>query len=217
MEKKEDLKGMRALIDDSSLREGMEGKSSAKKVVELIGKLKQMPGSDAKLITTPNCFLRALWQAESIDTGFVQDVLTVAEIIDFTPTGVNPIEFKDKKKVIDNVLQFANSMASPRITKAEGEVEEDIRQKAMLAPDVILRILINPDENCLRMIQPNDKFIPVISDFGLYEALMSINHDDKVQWDNLILLLRNSKFVFSGLGSEMTEGRRKHLREVAKQ
>ena len=89
------------------------------------------------------------------------------------------------------------------------------RVKAYLAPDVMLKALLNPDETLKKIIEPNPGINLTISDFGLYEALMSIEPGDIVNWDNLIMLMRNSEFIFSGLGLKMTDERRNHLRECA--
>ena len=93
--------------------------------------------------------------------------------------------------------------------------EKNEKQKAFLAPDVILRFLINPDETGRKLLAPNETYGLVISDFGLYEALMCVEPNEKVAWDNLVLLMRNSDFLFTGKGINMTDDSRKHLRRIA--
>jgi hypothetical protein len=88
------------------------------------------------------------------------------------------------------------------------------KARAYIHPDVILQALINPSESVEKIIGP-DKVTPIVSDFALYEALMCVEPDDDFNVQNLIMLMRNSEFLFSGQGMNMTAERRKHLRKTA--
>ncbi len=89
------------------------------------------------------------------------------------------------------------------------------RATGMLASDIVLQALINPNKNVDRILKPSSRLHIILSDFSLYEALMCIEPQDKVNFGNLIMLMRNSTYFNSGVHTPMTDKRRKHLRKVA--
>jgi len=89
------------------------------------------------------------------------------------------------------------------------------KKRAMLAPDIILKTMLNSDEHIEKLIEPNNNLHLVVSDFGLYEAIMCLNPDDNINWVNFMMLMRKCELVLSGINIEMHNERKEHLREVA--
>jgi len=86
-------------------------------------------------------------------------------------------------------------------------------KKAMLMPDVILRMLINSKHDEKVIFEQKDVKL-VYSDFALYEALACVELGDKFCAENLYYLIKNGEYLPTGMFSEMDEERKEHLRSV---
>lgn len=94
--------------------------------------------------------------------------------------------------------------------------------KAYLAPDIVLRLLINPDDaNETKRIFADEEVTLVLSDFALYEALHSCTAEELLEQgfvSRLIEICRRCEFFESGIpdiGLKCTEDRKAHLRNIA--
>lgn len=87
--------------------------------------------------------------------------------------------------------------------------------RAYLAPDVILSMLLCKDNGMLEKMLNRDDIVLCVSDFALYEAIGCLKPREKLNLLGLQKLLLKSEFIASNLKMELNDKRKRHLRSIA--
>jgi len=100
--------------------------------------------------------------------------------------------------------------------------ERELKTRAYIAPDILLRLLINKkDRKLSEEVLLNGKVQIVTSIYGIYEALACIDNAEELDLDMLLEILKNCAFTSPEIEEDlkplyrMTPERKEHLREVA--
>lgn len=96
------------IVDTSVLVEMFEGNND-KYSLDVLNKLRDMKakGLPFKAATTLSAFLRAIWKANSNCT--IKEIQNAIETFKIMPTF--ECDYKDKKKVTNDIIKFANAMS----------------------------------------------------------------------------------------------------------
>lgn len=105
------LERTRILIDSSVLKDMFEGKNEGKSK-DCLNKMKEMKdkGIPLKIFTTQASFLRAIFLANSeVKIKEIQKALSFLVVAPSNPS--NPVNFKDEKAVMEEIITFAKVMS----------------------------------------------------------------------------------------------------------
>lgn len=141
-------KGMTIIIDESSIRELFEGKTSNKQLVEVLAKIKKIPDSKCEIFTTPACVLHAIYSANSLDMRVIQDFLSVVTVVQPVQYGFKSIDFRNKEKITQEVIEFAKliSPSEEKIAEAKKNMEEFKAKEPEKFKTLCEKMGIDPDK-----------------------------------------------------------------------
>lgn len=94
------------VLDSSIMTKIIEGKETEEKLIKMISKMKTN-NIPFEAVTTLNSFKRAIWKAESESN--IKGIQELMDIVKIIPT--RPIDYRNEKEVMDDIIDFASSIA----------------------------------------------------------------------------------------------------------